>query len=62
MPISEHNTRIMVMLSKKIAAKVKDQADREKRSVSSMAAIIIEEYYREREEKNGAENLPNSRA
>jgi metal-responsive CopG/Arc/MetJ family transcriptional regulator len=47
MPISEQNTRIMVTLSKELAAKLKEQADREKRSVSNMASIIIEEYYEE---------------
>ncbi|NEZ47840.1 hypothetical protein FDF74_11675 [Clostridium niameyense] len=44
--IKKENTRINITISKKTHKKLKDKAEYEGRSVSSMAAYIIKEYFK----------------
>lgn len=42
LPISKDNERIATVISKEIAQKIMELAKKEKRSISSMTAILIE--------------------
>lgn len=50
MAIKDENIRIQVVISRKVHAKLKDQAEYDGRSISNMAAKIINDYYKYDEE------------
>jgi len=43
LPVSKSNTRLAVTVSNETAMKIEELAEQEKRTVSSMTAILIEE-------------------
>lgn len=47
MTIKESKTRLIVVLEKDLLEKIKEQAKNEKRSMSNMAAIILEKHFEE---------------
>ena len=46
MPISDDNGRIVSIVPKELVEKITNLATEEKRSVSAMAAILLEEGYK----------------
>jgi hypothetical protein len=51
MPISENNNRILTIVSKETHTKVKSLAKEEKRSISSMASVLLEKGLESYEKK-----------
>ena len=45
MAISQDNTRLMVTLPKEIAEKIREQAEKENRTISNMVQTIILEHF-----------------
>lgn len=47
MTIKQNKSRLVVVLEKTLLQKIKNLAEEEKRSMSNMAAIILEKYFEE---------------
>lgn len=46
MPVNERNTRLMVTLPKEIADKVREEAEKENRTMSNMVQTIILDFFK----------------
>lgn len=45
MTIKEDKARLIIVIEKTLLAKIKEKAEKEKRSMSNMAAFILEKYF-----------------
>jgi metal-responsive CopG/Arc/MetJ family transcriptional regulator len=50
MPISENNKRVMITLDKNLHEKIKELADKDRRSVSNFISLILERFVQHEEE------------
>jgi hypothetical protein len=48
--------RINITITEEILSKIKEIADREKRSISSMSEILLQQAIKERNRKKGGKN------